>query len=434
MRAYDVIRTKRDGRKLSPEQIAFAIGGFTRGAIPDYQMASLLMAILLNGMDSRELADWTGAMIASGKVLDLSSIPGAKVDKHSTGGVGDKISLPLAPLVAACGVNVPMVSGRGLGHTGGTLDKLQSITGFRVDLTTAQYEKQVRALGCCLIGQTAEIAPADKKLYALRDVTATVESIPLIASSIMSKKLAEGINALVLDVKVGKGAFMKNRKDATLLARTMVGIGRQMKKKVVAVLTDMDEPLGVAVGNALEVKESIAILRGDGPEDIRTLTVELGAHMLRLGGKVKDLARGRGMILDAIRDGSGLRKFREIVVAQGGDPRLIDDPEKLPRAAHKEEILAPRSAYVADIDAEEVGVAALVLGAGREKVDDVIDPAVGVEVLAKRGARVGKGEPLARIHYNSAARLDESRERLRKAFGLSGKKFRTRGIVIGVVS
>ena len=434
MRAYDVIRTKRDGGILSAEQIAFVVDGFTCGSIPDYQMSSLLMAILLRGFNAKELASWTQAMIDSGKVLDFSSIPGAKVDKHSTGGVGDKISLPLAPLVAACGVKVPMVSGRGLGHTGGTLDKLQSIAGFRVDLSTAEYERLVRKVGCCLIGQTAEIAPADKKLYALRDVTATVESVPLIASSIMSKKLAEGIDALVLDVKVGRGAFMKTKKDASLLARTMVAIGKRMGKKVVAVLTDMDEPLGCAVGNALEVKESIDILRGAGPADIRALTVELGAHMLRLGGVAKDLARGRGMIGDAIRDGSGLAKFREIVAEQGGDVRMIDDPSRLPKAAHVEDVLATKTANVQEIDAEAVGVAALVLGAGREKVDDVIDPAVGIEVLAKRGTRIVKGEPLARIHYNSSARLEESRERLRGAFRTSSAKFRTRGIVLGVIT
>ena len=433
MRAYDVIRTKRDGGKLSPEQIAFALDGYTRGAIPDYQMSALLMAIVLRGLDAKELAAWTRGMLESGEVLDLSAIPGTKVDKHSTGGVGDKISLPLAPLVAAAGVKVPMVSGRGLGHTGGTLDKLQSIKGFRVDLSTADYRRLVAEVGCCLIGQTAEIAPADKKLYALRDVTATVESVPLIASSIMSKKLAEGIDALVLDVKVGSGAFMKTKADATVLAKTMVGIGKSMKKRVVALLTDMDQPLGVAIGNALEVRESIEVLRGGGPADVVELTVELGAHMLVLGNVAKNVEIGRKMIRERIADGSGLAKFREIVVAQGGDPAMVDDPSKLPTAPNTAELVAPKSGTIMTIHAERVGIAALVLGAGREKVDDVIDPAVGIEMLARRGAKVKRGEPIARLHYGSDERLDLCIKLCSSAFGIGPGSVRAKPLVLGVI-
>ena len=433
MRAYDVIRTKRDGGKLSPEQIAFALDGYTRGAIPDYQMSALLMAIVLRGLDAKELAAWTRGMLESGEVLDLSAIPGTKVDKHSTGGVGDKISLPLAPLVAAAGVKVPMVSGRGLGHTGGTLDKLQSIPGFRVDLSSADYQRLVAEVGACLIGQTKEIAPADKKLYALRDVTATVESIPLIASSIMSKKLAEGIDALVLDVKVGSGAFMKTLPDAKKLAATMVGIGTRMKKKVVALLTDMDQPLGLAVGNALEVKESIDVLSGGGPEDIVLLTVELGAHMLVLGKVAKNLDDGRRKIRERIADRSGLAKFREIAVMQGGDGTVIDQPWNLPAAAHTKEVVAAKNGVIQAIDAEAVGVAALVVGAGREKVDDVIDPGAGVVLAAKRGDTVKKGQPLATIHYNLDARLDESVQRLSAAFRIGRSAVRKKPLFLGVV-
>jgi pyrimidine-nucleoside phosphorylase len=433
MRAYDIIRIKRDGGRLPPEAIAWMIDGFTKGSIPDYQMSALLMAIVLRGLDPKELAAWTKAMLESGSVLDLKDIDGAKVDKHSTGGVGDKISLPLAPLVAAAGVRVPMVSGRGLGHTGGTLDKLQSIAGFRVDLDTARYRELVREVGACLIGQTSEIAPADKKLYALRDVTATVESIPLIASSIMSKKLAEGIDALVLDVKTGSGAFMKSKKDASALAKTMCGIGKAMKKKVVAVLTDMDQPLGAAVGNALEVRESIEVLKGRGPADVVELTVELGGHMLVLGGKAKNLEAGKKAIRERIADGSGLAKLREIAVAQGGDGAMIDDPSKLPKASNEAELVSPKAGIVQAIQAEWVGIAALVLGAGREKVEDVIDPAVGVELLAKRGATVRRGEPIARIHYNSDRRLDEAIKLLSGAYSIGRGAVRPRPLVQGVI-
>jgi len=398
VRAYEIIHRKRDGQAIPAGEIAALIRGFTDGEIPDYQMAAFCMAVFFRGMDGAEVEALTRAMLESGDVLDLSAIPGCKVDKHSTGGVGDKISLPLAPLVAACGVRVPMVSGRGLGHTGGTLDKLESIPGFRVDLPVDRFRAQVAELGCCLIGQTARIAPADRRLYALRDVTATVESIPLIAGSIMSKKLAEGIDALVLDVKVGSGAFMKTLEDARRLATTLAGIGHGMGKRVSALLTDMSQPLGRAVGNALEVRESIELLRGGGPADARALTVELGAEMLLLGGVAATLAEARGAIEAAIADGRGLERFRRVVAAQGGDPAVVDDPSRLPSSTMLRDVLAPSAGVVETIDTEGVGLAAMALGAGRARVEDRIDPAAGIVVHKKLGDRVERGEPLCTLH------------------------------------
>jgi pyrimidine-nucleoside phosphorylase len=416
MRAYELIQRKRDGGRLSGEEIRALIAAYTAGEIPDYQVAALLMAVFFRGLDAAELSAWTDAKLRSGEVLDLSDVPGVKVDKHSTGGVGDKISLPLAPLVAACGVPVPMISGRGLGHTGGTLDKLESIPGFRVDLPPGRFRRQVAELGCCLIGQTATIAPADKKLYALRDATATVESIPLISSSILSKKLAEGIDALVLDVKVGRGAFMKRREDARLLARTMVGIGEAMGKRVVALLTAMDEPLGRTVGNALEVRESLDVLRGGGPADVVELTVRLGAEMLVLGGVARDLADGELRVRRAIADGSGLARFRAIVAAQGGDVRAIDDPSRLPAAPRRVEVPAPRDGFVAAIDSLELGHAAVALGAGRARKEDAVDPGVGFELLWKAGDPVRAGEPIARIHAPAAGPIDATIARVAAAY------------------
>ncbi|MGA8893537.1 MAG: thymidine phosphorylase, partial [Anaeromyxobacteraceae bacterium] len=338
MRPYEVIHRKRDGRPVPPDAIAELVARYAEGAVPDYQMAAFCMAVYFRGMPEPELQALTGAMLRSGDVLDLSDIPGPKVDKHSTGGVGDKTSLALAPLAAACGVVVPMVSGRGLGHTGGTLDKLESIPGFRIHLPVERFREVLASVGACLIGQTERIAPADRKLYALRDLTATVESIPLIAASIMSKKLAEGIDGLVLDVKVGSGAFMKQLPQARELARTLVGIGRGMGKDVSALVTDMDQPLGVAVGNALEVKEILELLHGRGPADLRALTVELGAEMLLLAGAAATPAEGRARIEQAIDDGRGFRKLQEIVLAQGGDPRALAEPDRLPRAARTVEV------------------------------------------------------------------------------------------------
>ncbi len=415
MRAVELIAQKRNGHPLDPDDIRALIAGYTRGEVPDYQMSALAMAVYFRGMQPDELSAWTDAMLRSGDVLDLSHIPGAKVDKHSTGGVGDKISLPLAPLVAACGVRVPMISGRGLGHTGGTLDKLESIPGFRTDLPVERFVAQVAdddmRLG--LIGQTEEIAPADKRLYALRDVTATVESVPLIASSIMSKKLAEGIDGLVLDVKVGSGAFMKTEADARLLAETMVGIGNRMGCKTVALLTDMSEPLGRMVGNALEVRESIDILRGGGPADVRALTLRLAVEMLVLGGVSRSDAEAR--TVEVLDSGAALKRFRAIVEAQGGDPAAIDDPSRLAQAPHVEAFVAKKAGYVTAIDTARVGLAAGCLGAGRARTDDVIDPAVGLEICVRLGDRVDAGQPLARIHHRSRG-LDDCRAHLSAAW------------------
>ena len=418
MRPYELIKAKRDGRALDPAAIEQFIAAFTRGEVPEYQMSAMCMAVFFKGLNPVELGAWTRAMLRSGEELDLSETPGIKVDKHSTGGVGDKVSLSLAPLAAACGVPVPMISGRGLGHTGGTLDKLESIPGFRVDLTVADYRRLVREVGCCLIGQTATLAPADKKLYALRDVTATVDCLPLIASSIMSKKLAEGIDALVLDVKVGSGAFMKRLEDARALARTMIGIGTEMKRKVTALLTDMDQPLGRAVGNALEVIEAVDMLRGKAPEDYTEVTMALTAEMLVLGGKASTPEQARTLLRRAVDDGSALRKLKEIVQAQGGDPRAIDDYSRLPQARATSDVLAPGNGFVTAIDTEAVGLAAVALGAGRQRVDSIIDPAVGFTLVRKVGEPVKAGEPLVRVHYNSEGPLEDVKARLLKAYTL----------------
>jgi pyrimidine-nucleoside phosphorylase len=411
MRAYDIIKKKRDNETLRRAEIDFIINGFTEGTIADYQMAAFAMTIFQNGLDGEELAAFTSAMLHSGEVLELNEVPAVKVDKHSTGGVGDKISLPLAPAVAACGVPVPMISGRGLGHTGGTLDKLESIPGFRVDLSTDDYRRLVRDVGCCLIGQTAEVAPADKKLYALRDVTATVDCIPLIVSSILSKKLAEGIDALVLDVKFGSGAFMKSKADAEILARTMVDIGTRMGKNVVARMTNMDQPLGRMVGNALEVHESLDVLEGQGPDDVRELTVELGAEMLCMGGVTSDQNAGREKIKEVLGNGAALEKFGEIIRAQGGDDKVIEDRSKLQVAEKRLRVIAEQSGYIHSIDAERVGVASLLLGGGRARKEDSIDPSVGVEVMSRIGDFVEKGQELF-LMYSSGRGEDAAKERL----------------------
>jgi pyrimidine-nucleoside phosphorylase len=382
-------------------------------------MAAMCMAIYFRGLSSEELGAWTRAMLESGEVLDLSDIPGAKVDKHSTGGVGDKVSLCLAPMVAACGVKVPMISGRGLGHTGGTLDKLESIPGFRADLSVSEYRRMVREVGACLIGQTATLAPADKKLYALRDVTATVESIPLIASSIMSKKLAEGIDALVLDVKVGRGAFMKTREEARVLARAMIDIGAMMDRKVIALLTDMNQPLGHTVGNALEVAEAIKVLLGNAAADLTGVTMALGAEMLVVGGKANDEGEARAMLRRSIESGAALSKMREIVRWQGGDPLVLEDVSRLPHARNTCVLPSPSAGFVSGIDAEAIGVAAMLLGAGRETADGQIDPAVGIVLWCKVGDAVAPGESLAEIHYNKEERLEDVKSRILQAFRFS---------------
>ncbi|HEY1339557.1 MAG TPA: thymidine phosphorylase, partial [Bryobacteraceae bacterium] len=388
MRTVDLIQRKRDGEELAPEEIDFLITGYTSGDIPDYQMSAFLMSTYFSGMTDREVGRLTECMLRSGDTVDLSSIPGVKVDKHSTGGVGDKTSFIVAPLAAAAGVVVPMMSGRALGHTGGTLDKLESIPGFRTNLTAEEFQKQLAELGLCFIGQTDQLAPADRKLYALRDVTGTIESVPLIASSIMSKKLAEGVDALVLDVKVGSGAFMKKQVDARRLAQSMVAIGRRMDKKVRALITDMNQPLGFAVGNALEIMEASQTLQNAGPEDLTKLSLELAAHMIHLGKKAPTLEEARRTAEKHLVDGSAYKKFKQVVQAQGGNPQALDKFELLPNATGMREITSPRGGYVSQIDAEEIGAASNMIGAGRDKKDDAIDPAVGIILEVKAGEKV----------------------------------------------
>jgi pyrimidine-nucleoside phosphorylase len=421
IRPLDVIRKKRDGGELSADEIQFLVQAYTRDQIPDYQMAAWLMAVVIRGMSRPELSALTAAMLHSGEVLDLSDLPGAKVDKHSTGGVGDKTSLIIAPVVAAGGVTVPMISGRGLGHTGGTLDKLQSIAGFNVNLSLSEFRRVLQSCGCALIGQTAEIAPADRKLYALRDVTATVESPYLICASIMSKKLAEGINGLVLDVKTGCGAFMKTEKDSAFLAELMVETGERMGKKMVALITDMDQPLGLKVGNALEVEECIEVMKGGGPSDLRDLSVEFCAWMFLLADRVADLQDGRKLADELIRNRSALEKFRQIIEAQGGEAGMIDDPKRLPQARHQVPVLSRAGGYVESIQCELVGIASLVLGGGREKKEDSIDPAVGLVLHKKVGDAVRKGEPICTVHYNSDARLNDARSLLEQAYRIAAQ-------------
>lgn len=410
-----IIAKKRDGQALSREEIGVFVRGATDGSWADYQLSALLMAIFLRGMTPEETAHYTEAMMRSGTVADLSSVPGIKVDKHSTGGVGDKVSIPLAPMVAACGVPVPMISGRGLGHSGGTLDKLESIPGFRTDLSLDAYREQVARVGCALIGQTKDLAPSDKKLYALRDVTATVECIPLICGSILSKKLAEGIDALVLDVKFGRGAFMKTKTEARQLADALVSVGRAGGKKVRALLTAMEQPLGRTVGNALEAAESIACLRGEGPADVMEVTYALGAQMLILGGVAADVTEAEAKLQAVVTDGKALEKFREIVRAQGGDARVTHEPERLPQARIQVPLAASVDGHVADVDAMGVALAALRLGAGRARAEDKIDPAVGVSGLVKIGERVTAGAPLCVIHANDEAAATEAKAMLAKA-------------------
>jgi pyrimidine-nucleoside phosphorylase len=406
MRAVDIITKKRDGGALDRAEIAFFIDGVTSGLLPDYQASALLMAILLRGMTRDETAWLTDAMVRSGVRVNLTDLPGAKVDKHSTGGVGDKTSLILAPLAAACGLQVPMMSGRGLGHTGGTLDKLEAIPGFRVNLSLEEMKAALQKAGCAMLGQTAQIAPADKKLYALRDVTGTVESIPLISASIMSKKIAEGIDALVLDVKTGSGAFMKTERDSRQLAESLVAIGNASGVRTEAVITAMDTPLGGAVGNALEVIECVEVLSGGGPPDLVEVTVELTARMLLLGHVATDKADAVRRVRAAIGSGDGLERFRRIVENQGGDGRFVDDCSRLPSAPGRHFVRAGQSGYVTRVDAELVGRASVALGAGRDRVEDRIDPAVGIVVRAKPGTQVSASEPVLEIHFREQSRLD----------------------------
>jgi len=406
----DVIRKKRDGAELSPYEIEAFVNSYTKGDIPDYQVSAWLMAVVLRGMTRPETAALTDAMLRSGEVLDFSSMAARKVDKHSTGGVGDKTSLVLAPLAAAAGVTVPMISGRGLGHTGGTLDKLEAIPGFNVNLPVAVFRRVLDTCGCAMIGQTAEIAPADRKLYALRDVTGTVESPYLICASIMSKKLAEGIDALVLDVKTGSGAFMKNEKDAAFLADLMVETGERMGKQVVALITDMDQPLGNMIGNALEVVEVMDVLRGAGPQDLRELCLELAGWMLSLGGVATSVAEGKQQSARLISSGAALERFRQMVALQGGNVRAIDDPKKLPQAKHNMPVKSAAAGYIMAMQCEQIGTACVILGGGRERKEDSVDHAVGIVLHKKVGDRVGAGEVLATIYYNDESKAQHARQ------------------------
>ena len=419
IRAVDVIRKKRDGQELSRSEIEAIIYGYTSGEIPDYQVAAWLMAGLLKGFTRAETAVLTDAMLRSGEVLDLSEFPAPKIDKHSTGGVGDKTSLVLAPVAAAGGLVVPMISGRGLGHTGGTLDKLESIPGFNVNLPVAEFRRVLHACGCAMIGQTAEIAPADRKLYALRDVTGTVESPFLICASIMSKKLAEGLDGLVLDVKTGSGAFMKTPEDAIFLATLMVETGERMGKKMMALITDMDQPLGLCVGNALEVKEVIEVLHGSGPEDLRQLCSELAGAMFFLAGQTPTMDKGRKLSDELISSGKALHKFRDMVKLQGGDVLSIDDPQRLPQANHELDVISSRGGFVESIQCESVGTACVVLGGGRERKEDSVDPSVGIVLHKKVGNPVVKNEPLCTVFYNSETRAAQAKKLLEAAFQIS---------------
>src|SRR5579875_3333196 len=433
MRTVDLIHRKRDGEELSPEEIQHLVDGYTRGEIPDYQMSAFLMAVYFSGMSDREVSAMTESMVNSGSLVDLSSIPGIKVDKHSTGGVGDKTSLIASPIAAAAGVTVPMISGRALGHTGGTLDKLESIPGFRTDLSIDEFRAQLTQHQLACIGQTPEVAPADGKLYSLRDATATVESIPLIATSIMSKKLAVGLDALVLDVKVGSGAFMKKQVDARRLASMMVGIGRRLDKRVQALITDMNQPLGYAIGNALEVMEVSQTLQNAGPSDLTRISLELAARMIYLGKITKTLDEARETAQAKLLDGSGYQKFKDVIQAQGGDPRVLDHFELLPNATNAQEITTSRGGYVSAIDAELIGQASAMIGAGRNTKEDSIDPAVGVILEVKVGQKIDAGSVLCRLYYTREDRVEEAAELVEDAFRISAQKPEERELILEVV-
>ncbi|MDI3546680.1 MAG: pyrimidine-nucleoside phosphorylase [Halanaerobiales bacterium] len=434
MRAYDIIYKKREGERLSAKEIRFLIDGYTRGEIPDYQMSAWAMAVFFQGMDAMETAELTLAMAESGDQVDLSPISGVKVDKHSTGGVGDTTTLVLAPLVSAAGVPVAKMSGRGLGHTGGTIDKLESIPGFKVDLTMEEFIHNVNSIGVAVIGQTGNLTPADKKLYALRDVTATVDSIPLIASSIMSKKIAGGADGIVLDVKTGEGAFMKKLEDSRKLAEAMVEIGREVGRKTIAVITDMNQPLGLAVGNALEVREAITTLKGEGPPDLEELCLTLGANMLLIAGKAKDFTEGYNLLQETLVSGKALEQFGRFISAQGGDPAVIDDTGLLPEAKYQIELKSDRSGYINGIKAREVGLLAMSLGAGRATKEEDIDPAVGIVLNKKYGEEVARGETLAVLHLNDHELVEEARKRLRSSFEIKEKKPEERPFIYEIIS
>ena len=421
MNAIEIIRKKRNGGRLDRDEMTFIVSGYVKGQIPEYQMSAFLMAVYFRKMEFDETAAFTDIMLHSGIVVDLSSIPGIKVDKHSTGGVGDKVSLLLAPMVAACGVPVPMISGRGLGHTGGTLDKLESIPGLRTNLSLEEYKSAIAETGVVMIGQTDEIAPADKKMYALRDVTGTVESIPLIAGSIMSKKLAEGIDALVLDVKTGRGAFMQSEEDAIELAQTLIAVGTRFGKKTVGYLTDMSQPLGHAVGNWLEVVECIGCMKGEEVPDLMEVTAVLGGTMVMLGGKAPTVDQGMRQCREAIRSGKALAKFREMVRRQGGDQSFIDHPGNYPGSRFSREVKSTIAGHIGSIDALEIGFVSIMLGAGRMKLDDVIDPKAGLVFKKKAGDAVPAGETLAVLYTDNQAVLEQAARRTERAFTIAAE-------------
>lgn len=433
MRMYDLIMKKRNGGALTEEEIHYMIDGYTAGRIPDYQMSAMMMAVYFQGMDAEETAALTLAMARSGEMMDLSAISGVKVDKHSTGGVGDKTSIALAPMVAACGVKIAKMSGRGLGHTGGTIDKLESFAGFRTAISSEQFVKQVNEIGISIMGQTHDIAPADKKLYALRDVTATVDNMSLIASSIMSKKLASGADAIVLDVKTGSGAFMKREADAFALAKEMVTLGNLAGRKTIAVVSDMDQPLGRAVGNALEVKEAIDTLRGEGPEDFTKLCMTLGSYMLLAAGEAATQTEAEEKLAQVIEDGGALRKLAEFVEAQGGDSGAVYDTSLLPGASIAEEIVSPREGYVCKIDCDEIGVCSLLLGGGRETKESEIDLSVGLILHKKAGDFVKAGESLATIYANDREKAEAAKKRFMGAYHFDEVQPEKQPLIKGII-
>ena len=433
MRMYDLIMKKRNGHTLSGEEIRYMITEYTADRIPDYQMSAMMMAIYFQGMSEEETLHLTMAMAESGEMLDLSGIQGIKVDKHSTGGVGDKTSLALTPMVAACGIKIAKMSGRGLGHTGGTIDKLESFPGFSTEISTEEFINHVNTIGISIMGQTKDLAPADKKLYALRDVTATVDQMSLIASSIMSKKLAAGADAIVLDVKTGSGAFMKTREDSLALAKEMVQLGKNAGRKTIAVVSNMDQPLGNTVGNALEVREAIDTLNGKGPADFTELVMTLGSYMLIAGGKTDEEKTARRMLTQVIEDGSALRKLAEFVKAQGGDESYVYEPEKLPCAKIRKELSAPVSGYIQKIVCDEVGFCSLILGGGRETKESRIDLSVGIRLAQKVGAYVHKGDALAEVFANDGQKLDEAMTRLQQAYYIGAEEVKEQNVVLDVV-
>lgn len=434
MRMYDIIYKKRQGMALNKEEIEFFVSGYTNGTIPDYQASALMMAIYFNKMSKEETFYLTDAMMRSGDLMDLSQIEGIKVDKHSTGGVGDTTTLIVGPLVAACGVPVAKMSGRGLGHTGGTIDKLESIKGFHVEITNEEFLRNVNQIKLAVIGQSGDLAPADKKLYALRDVTATVDNVSLIASSIMSKKLAAGANAILLDVKVGSGAFMKDFDSAVTLAAEMVEIGKAMERETIAILTDMNQPLGYAIGNSLEVKEAIEVLNNRGPEDLRTLCIKLASYMLLLGKKTNTLAEAEALVIETLASGAALEKLKAFIQTQGGDPTVIDHPQQFPAASYKRDVVASANGYIQSIKADDIGVAALTLGAGRETKDSTIDLAAGIIMHKKIGDFIEKGDVIAELHTNNESKLDIANTIINNAITYSDQRVEKLKLIKAVVT